>query len=101
MAFTPNIIIVRTFSPPEYCRLFAQKKAYQGGGHGHPRTPPSYAPDMLKFDYIIFSSNSMAKFEVHVTGTLHLNISDNSAVPENIHTHPQRVHRNFIKEGVL
>ena len=29
------------FSPPEYCRLFAQKKAYQrgegggGGGHGH------------------------------------------------------------------
>ena len=29
------------FSPPEYCRLFAQKKAYQGGGggHGHPRTP--------------------------------------------------------------
>ena len=34
------------FSAPEYCRLFAQKKAYQGGGegHGHPRTPPSYAP---------------------------------------------------------
>ena len=45
----------------------------------------------------------MAKFEVpvNVTGTLHLNISDNSAVPENIHTHPQRVRRNFIKEGVL
>ena len=30
-----------TFSPPEYCRLFAKKKAYRGGrgGHGHPRTP--------------------------------------------------------------
>ena len=23
--------IVMAFSPPEYCRLFAQKKAYQGG----------------------------------------------------------------------
>ena len=26
------------FSPAEYCRLFAEKKAYQGG-HGHPKTP--------------------------------------------------------------
>ena len=36
------------FSPPEYCRLFAQKKAYQGGGGGAsraPQDPPSYAPD--------------------------------------------------------
>ena len=32
------------FSPPEYCRLFAQKKAYQGGVTGTPGTPPSYAP---------------------------------------------------------
>ena len=24
------------FSPPEYCRLFAQKKAYQGGVMGTP-----------------------------------------------------------------
>ena len=34
------------FSPPEYCRLFAQKKAYQGGGGGSraPQDPPSYAP---------------------------------------------------------
>lgn len=58
----------------------------------------------LYVDLIIsfFFSNSTAKFEVHVTGTLHLNnISDNSAVPENIHTHPQRVGRNFNKEGVL
>ena len=33
------------FSPPEYCWLFAQKKAYQGGvtdTAGPP--PPSYAP---------------------------------------------------------
>ena len=32
------------FSPPEYCRLFAQKrftKGGGGGGHGHPRNPPS------------------------------------------------------------
>ena len=27
------------FSPPEYCRLFAQKKAYQGGGGGVTGTP--------------------------------------------------------------
>ena len=34
------------FSPPEYCRLFAQKKAYQGGVTA-PQDPshPSYAPD--------------------------------------------------------
>lgn len=31
----------------------------------------------------------MAKFEVHVTGTVHFNnISDSSAVPENIYPHP-------------
>ena len=32
--------IVMAFSPPEYCRLFAQKKAYQGGV----RTPPLATP---------------------------------------------------------
>ena len=33
------------FSPPEYCRLFAQKKAYQRGVTGTPAPPPpSYAP---------------------------------------------------------
>ena len=32
------------FSPPEYCRLFARKKAYQGGVTGTPGPlPPSYA----------------------------------------------------------
>ena len=32
--------IVMAFLPPEYCRLFGQKKVYQGGGgNGHPRTP--------------------------------------------------------------
>ena len=36
-----------------------------------------------------FFPNSMAKFEVHVTGTVHFNnISDSSAVPENIYPHP-------------
>ena len=35
--------IVMAFSPPEYCRLFAQKKAYQGGVTGTPG-PPSYTP---------------------------------------------------------
>ena len=33
---------VLAFSQPEYCRLFALKKAYKGGGgvvYGHPRTP--------------------------------------------------------------
>ena len=32
------------FSPPEYCRLFAQKKAYQGGEGGAPGAPPGFAP---------------------------------------------------------
>ena len=36
--------IVMAFSPPEYCRLFAQKKAYQGGVTGTPGPPPTYAP---------------------------------------------------------
>ena len=36
--------IVMAFSPPEYCRLFTQKKAYQGGFTGTPGPPPSYAP---------------------------------------------------------
>ena len=31
--------IVIAFSPPEYCRLFAQKKAYQGGVTGTPGPP--------------------------------------------------------------
>ena len=39
------------FSPPEYCRLFAQKKAYLGGGGGGvtgtPGPPPSYAPEQF------------------------------------------------------
>ena len=29
------------FSPPEYCRLFAQKKAYQEGGSRAPQDPPA------------------------------------------------------------
>ena len=43
MAFTAKILSWR-FSPPEYCRLCAQKKAYQGGVTGTPGPPPSYAP---------------------------------------------------------
>ena len=31
--------IVMAFSLPEYCRLFAQKKAYQGGVTGTPGPP--------------------------------------------------------------
>ena len=37
------------FSPPEYCRLFAQNKAYQGGSRAPqdtPPPPPSYAPEI-------------------------------------------------------
>ena len=36
------------FSPPEYCRLFAQKKAYQGGSRVPQEPPPSYAPGKSK-----------------------------------------------------
>ena len=32
------------FSPPEYCRLFAQKKAYQVGVTGTPGLPPLAMP---------------------------------------------------------
>ena len=42
------------FSPPEYCRLFAQKKAYQGGvtgTPGPPPPPPSYAPEVSRQKY--------------------------------------------------
>ena len=42
-----------TFSPPEYCRLFAQKKAYQGGVMGTPGPPPSYAPDLCNLGLIL------------------------------------------------
>ena len=44
------------FSPPEYCRLFAQKKAYQGGSRAL-QDPPSYAPEvvmLLKCHGLIF-----------------------------------------------
>ena len=36
--------IVMAFSPPEHCRLFAQKKAYKGGVTGTSGPPSSYAP---------------------------------------------------------
>ena len=41
--------IVMAFSPPEYCRLFAQKKAYQGGGGGSlaPQDPPFLPPQAM------------------------------------------------------
>ena len=38
-AFTAKILSWR-FSPPGYCRLFSQKKAYQGGVTGTPGPPP-------------------------------------------------------------
>ena len=31
---------------PEYCKFFAYKKAYKGGGH--PRTPPGYAYEICQ-----------------------------------------------------
>jgi len=36
------------FSPPEYCRSFAQKKAYQGGVTGTPG-PPLATPLYMDF----------------------------------------------------
>ena len=45
------------FSPPEYCRLFAQKKAYQGGVTGTKDPPPSYAPDLWDWE------TTVSKFE--------------------------------------
>ena len=37
------------FLPPEYCRLFAQKKAYQGGSQAPQDPPPSYTPGLKKY----------------------------------------------------
>ena len=41
------------FSPPEYWRLFAQKKAYQGGVKGTQDPPPPLATP-LKADHFVF-----------------------------------------------
>ena len=59
-----------TFSPPEYCRLFAQKKAYQGGvtGTPGPPPPPSYAPDTSAQDFDIVLYNYVACFVQVFTG---------------------------------
>ena len=64
------------FSPLEYCRLFAQKKAYQGGrgGHGHSRTPPtSYAPAdeevTTKIDLFTSQRGQRASKGPHCLGT--------------------------------
>ena len=42
----------------EYCRLFALKMAYKGGGggegHGHPRNPSSYAPGILLSNSVFY-----------------------------------------------
>ena len=47
--------IVMAFSPPEYCRLFAQKKAYQGGGGGVTGTPgPRLATPLDWNDFCVF-----------------------------------------------
>ena len=56
-------------SPPEYCRLFAQKKAYQGGVTGPPGPPPPppplatllYYSSKPKLNHIIFSGNAIKK----------------------------------------
>ena len=37
------------FPPPEYCRLFAQKKAYQGGVRGTPGPPLATPLILLRF----------------------------------------------------
>ena len=48
------------FSPPEYCRLFAQKKAYQGGLTGTPG-PPLATPLPIKpvEDYFVASHDAL------------------------------------------
>ena len=52
MAFTAKILShVMAFSPPEYCRLFAQTKAYQGGVTGTPGpSPPPHLATPLAED---------------------------------------------------
>ena len=45
------------FSPPEYCRLFAQQKAYQGGVTGTPGPPPSYAPETVDIGIFLSPNN--------------------------------------------
>ena len=49
------------FSPPEYCRLFAQKKAYQGGVTGTPG-PPLATPLLLEIQIHVGSLKSGSIF---------------------------------------
>ena len=53
------------FSPPEYCRLFAQKKAYQGGVTGTPR-PPLATPLDMQVNETKFERNSSLGY-YHIT----------------------------------
>ena len=52
------------FSLPEYCRLFAQKKAYQGGVTGTPGPPPLATPLPRSNIYTVLKTFSF--FKVHV-----------------------------------
>ena len=50
-----------SFSPPEYCRLFAQKKAYQGGGSRAPQDspPPLAMPLTCRFCRLCVTSHQL------------------------------------------
>ena len=50
------------FSPPKYCRLFAQKKAYQGGGVTGTPGPPKLRPLLLEIQIHVGSLKSGSIF---------------------------------------
>ena len=61
---------VMAFSPPEYCRLFAQKKAHQEGGGGVTGTPgpPLVTPLPLKLPFhLSLSCLRGAELKINVT----------------------------------
>ena len=61
------------FSPPEFCRLFAQKKAYKGGVTGTSGPPPSYAPETITYFYVE-AMNSKRKIRVKVGHVVQIHV---------------------------
>ena len=45
MAFTAKILSLRFRHLNIVGRLLKKRPTKEGGGHGHPRTPPGYAPE--------------------------------------------------------
>ena len=58
--FYEALIASLTFSSPEYCGLFALKKAHKGGGWSQAlQPPPSLAPPLIRAVGILYNTTAM------------------------------------------